>query len=124
VPRDRRRDDDDFDDGDEDDRDERPRRRKREEEGDETGGLIPYKNSKALAAYYIGVFSLIPCLAVVLGPTAVVLGFLGLRYAKEHPKAKGKAHAIVGIVLGGITTLLHVGGVVVLLVAGFLADKR
>jgi hypothetical protein len=105
----RRDDDDDFDD------EPRVRRRDDEEEGDVTGGLIPYKNGKALASYYCGVFSLIPCFGAILGPIAIILGFLGFSYANKHPKAAGKAHAIVGIVLGLLTTLGHLG--VVLLIA-------
>lgn len=88
-PRSRRRDDD----------DDRPRRR-REEEGDATGGLIPYKNPTALAAYYCGVFSLIPGLGCALGPLAIVLGIAGLVKASSHPKARGRAHAITGIIFG------------------------
>ena len=109
---------------DDDDGDERPRRRRDEEDyedpadrrgrrgrGDATGGLIPYKNAKALASYYCGVFALIPCVGLVLGPIAVVLGFMGLAHANKLPESKGKAHAIVGLVLGSIVTLLHLAGV-------------
>lgn len=86
--------------GDDDEDDDRPRRRRnRDDEGDETGGLIPYKNGKALAAYYCGVFSLIPVFGCVLSVIAVVLGVMGIMYANQHPAAKGKAHAITGIVL-------------------------
>ena len=106
-PRARRRsDEDDY----EDPEDRRARRRRGE--GDATGGLIPYKNAKALASYYCGVFALIPCVGLILGPIAVVLGFLGLAHANKLPESKGKAHAIVGIVLGGLVTLAHVGGII------------
>lgn len=102
-----------------DDFDDEPRRRRRddEEEGDVTGGLIPYKNGKALASYYCGVFSLIPCLGAILGPIALILGFLGFSYANKHPKASGKAHAIVGIILGLLTTLGHLGVVLLVIIA-------
>jgi len=36
----------------------------------------------------------------LLGLSAVVLGFLGLKDKRENPMIKGTAHAIVGIVLG------------------------
>ncbi len=108
-PRARRRsDEDDY----EDPEDRRARRRRGE--GDATGGLIPYKNAKALASYYCGVFALIPCVGLILGPIAVVLGFLGLAHANKLPESKGKAHAIVGIVLGVFVTLAHVGGITAL----------
>jgi hypothetical protein len=112
-PRRRRRDD-------EYEEEDRPRRRKRDE-GDATGGLIPYKNGKALAAYYTGVFSLIPCLGAILGPIAVVLGIMGLKYAKKHPIASGQAHAVVGIVLGGLTALGNIGGAIALIVSAALS---
>lgn len=80
-------------------------------QGDALSSLIPYKNSKALTAYYCGVFSLIPCLGLILGPIALIFGISGLRYAKEHPQAKGQAHAVVGIVLGTITTLFNFGAI-------------
>jgi hypothetical protein len=105
-----------------DDYDDRPRRRRRSEEGDATGGLIPYKNAKALTAYYCGVFALIPCVGGVLGVLALIFGFLGLRYAREHPKARGQAHAITGIVLGVVAILLYIVAPVIYL--GVVAATR
>jgi hypothetical protein len=78
--------------------------------------IIPYRNGRALAAYYLGVFALIPCAGLVLGPLALIFGILGLRYVKAHPSAKGTGHAIAGIVLGSLTALFNWGGVVALLV--------
>src|SRR4051794_31631763 len=76
-----------------DDDDPRDRRgRIRRDEGDATGGLIPYKNPKALAAYYCGVFGLISCFLLlgVFGVVPIVLGFLGLKHAKQYPEARGQ----------------------------------
>ncbi len=67
--------------------------------------VIPYKNPKALIAYYLAVFSLIPCAGIPLGIAAVVLGILGLKFAAAHPTARGKVHAWVGIILGGLCAL-------------------
>ena len=61
-------------------------------------GIVPYKNPKALIAYYLGVFSIIPG----LGIAAFILGILGLRYAKANPEAKGVVHAWIGIIVGGL----------------------
>jgi hypothetical protein len=80
--------------------------------------IIPYKNGRALAAYYLGVFSLIPCLGLLLGPAALVLGILGLRFVKANPTAKGTGHALAGIILGGLTTLGNWGVVIVAIVLG------
>jgi DNA-directed RNA polymerase subunit RPC12/RpoP len=66
------------------------------------GGLIPYKNASALWAYYLAIFSLIPVFGIPPGIAAVILGIRGLKFAKVHPEAKGKAHAWIGIILGGI----------------------
>lgn len=81
--------------------------------------LIPYRNGAALAAYYTGVFSLIPILALLLGPIAIVLGVMGLKYAGKHPQAHGRVHAVVGIVLGTLT-LLGNAAFIVLALSGAL----
>jgi len=87
---------------------ERPRRRPVGGESDEPmATIIPYKNAKALIAYYLGVFGLIPCVGSLLGPAALVLGILGLRHVQAYPTAKGTGHAITGIVLGSIEILIY-----------------
>ena len=129
-PRARRRDDDEEeprprrrsreDDEEDEEDDDRPRRRRRRD----TGGLdslIPYNNGMALAAYYCGVFSLIPCLWGTLSILAIVFGFLGLKRAKLHPDSKGKGHSIAGIVLGSITMLL---GLACAIVGVIIAMKK
>src|SRR5262249_41662856 len=73
-----------------------------EGEGDDDGGvstLIPYKNGMALAAYYCGIFGLIPVVGLLLGPLAMLFGMLGLRKALQMPQSKGTGHAIAGIIL-------------------------
>jgi predicted Zn finger-like uncharacterized protein len=89
--------------------------RRRDDGGVST--LIPYRNGRALAAYYCGVFSFIPCLGLILGPIALVLGILGLRFVKAHPSAKGTGHAIAGIICGSITTLGNWGFFLLMVVA-------
>jgi hypothetical protein len=83
-----------------------------DEVDDPLATVIPYRNGRALAAYYLGVFSLIPCLGLILGPLALIFGILGKRYVTQHPTAKGTGHAIAGIVLGSLTMLLNWGGLV------------
>lgn len=75
---------------------------------DTLSSIIPYKNSAALIAYYLGVFSLIPCLGIFLGIAAFILGLIGLKYAKKHPEAKGKVHAWIGIIAGGFFAILYI----------------
>jgi predicted Zn finger-like uncharacterized protein len=98
----------------------RPRRRRRRDDEDDDGNdavstIIPYKNPMALAAYYCGVFGLIPCVGGILGPIALIFGIVGMRAVKRDPRMHGTGHAIAGIVLGGLETLAH------LAVVGFIA---
>ena len=83
---------------------------------DATGGLIPYQNPFALVAYYLGVFSLIPFLGLVLAIPAIVFGILGLRHKRRQPQIKGTAHAWIGIVMGSLFTLLWGGLIVAMIV--------
>ena len=71
------------------------------------GGLIPLKNAHALWAYYLGVFSLVPCFGLPLGIAALVLGIKGLKFARQHPDAKGEVHAWIGIVLGSLCATVN-----------------
>lgn len=90
-----------------------------DEEGDSTGGVIPYKNVPALFAYYLGVFSVIPCFPI--GIIAVVLGIKGLRVAKEKPQVRGQVHAWIGIVAGGFFGLVWLGLTILFAVAAIAA---
>tara|TARA_B100000029_G_scaffold469843_1_gene508081 strand:+ start:1850 stop:2212 length:363 start_codon:yes stop_codon:yes gene_type:complete len=91
-----------------------------QEEGDATGGIIPYKNQPALVAYYLGLFSLLPCIGVVLAIPAFILGIMGLKKRKENPAVKGSVHAWIGIIMGGIFALVW-GGVIVFMTIGAMA---
>lgn len=106
----RRRDDEDErprkaprrDDDEPDDYDDMPagRPRKARKGGDGLARVVPYRNGAALAAYYCGVFGLIPVVGFILGPIAFILGIIGFVKARRDPKARGTGHAIAGIVLG------------------------
>lgn len=80
--------------------------------------FIPYKNGLALAAYYIGLGSILT--GALLGIPAIVLGILGIKRANKFPASRGKAHAWVGIILGTLTTLATIA----LFVLIFLAASR
>jgi len=75
-------------------------------EGDSTGGLIPYKNPHALIAYYLGLFSLAPCIGLPLGIGGLVLGIIGLKKRRENPIIKGSVHAWIGIIMGGTMAVI------------------
>lgn len=88
-------------------------------QGDSTGGIIPYKNPKALIAYYLGILSGLPLIGLPLGIAAFVLGIMGLKDRKRNPAIKGSIHAGIGIGCGLIFTLLW-GAVIVLLIVGLV----
>lgn len=94
-----------------------------QEEGDGTGGLIPYKNPKALLAYYLGIFALFPIIGIPLGIASITLGIMGLKERKRRPIIKGSVHAWIGIVLGTFSVVLY-GLMVVAMVAALVAGKR
>ena len=76
------------------------------------GAMIPDKNPSALTSYYLGIFSILPCLAIPMGIAAVVLGLKGLKLVKERPEVRGRTHAWVGIIAGGLFALINIGAVV------------
>ncbi|MCH1496985.1 MAG: hypothetical protein L7U72_17320 [Rubripirellula sp.] len=81
---------------------------------DGTGGVIPYKNPSALVAYYLGIFSFLPFIGLILAVPAFILGVLGLMARKRNPAVRGSVHAWIGIILGGIFSLVW-GGLVLFL---------
>ena len=87
--------------------------------GDGTGGVIPYRNPSALIAYYLGLFSFIPVIGLILAVPAFVLGIMGLIAKKRNPVVRGSIHAWVGIIMGGIFSLVWGGSLCVLLLRGF-----
>ncbi len=56
----------------------------------------------AIASGYVGLFSLALCF---LGPVAILLGVLGVRQIRNNPKMHGMYRAIIGIVLGAISSV-------------------
>lgn len=88
---------------------------------DATGGFIPYKNPKALIAYYLGIASGLPLIGLPFGLAAFVLGILGLRDRKRKPAIKGSVHAWIGIGCGGIFALLWGVALIGLIASAFVA---
>jgi len=87
------------------------------------GGLIPYKNSAALIAYYLAVFSLIPCVGLFLGIAAVILGIKGLKFYEKNPQAGGKVHAWIGIILGGLISVIYAIVIIILIFANITGGR-
>jgi hypothetical protein len=92
------------------------------EEGDSTGGIIPYKNPKALLAYYLGILSGLPLIGLPIGIAAFILGVLGLRARRANPIIKGSIHAGIGIGCGCFFSLFW-SLVIVFIAIGILSDK-
>jgi hypothetical protein len=61
---------------------------------------------------------------LALGPAALILGILGVRYSKQHPTAGGLGHAISGIVMGTLTTLANYGVILFAIVAALLERRH
>ena len=91
-------------------------------QGDATGGIIPYKNPKALIAYYLGILSGLPLIGFPLGIAAFVLGILGLRDRRRNPVIKGSVHAGIGIGCGGLFALLW-GAIIVIGIVALIQSK-
>ena len=83
------------------------------------GGLIPYRNSNALISYYVGLFSFFPFVGLIMGIVAIVLGVRGLKLAGAQPEVKGKTHAWVGIILGGLFGAMNLAMVIFFISVAF-----
>ncbi len=65
--------------------------------------ILPIGHSPfAIAAGYLGLFSLVCC---PLGPIAFILAILGIIQIQKNPRLSGMGRCVVGIVLGGIGSL-------------------
>jgi len=79
------------------------------------GSAMPEKNTPALISYYMGLFSLIPCLGLLLGLPAFIAGIVGLLIQRKNPQAKGGVHAWTGIIAGAITFLLNLAIIILII---------
>jgi hypothetical protein len=55
---------------------------------------------------------------------AVWCGILGLRRAREHPEAKGKVHAWIGIIVGNIFGLLYLALTMMVVFGSVMSARR
>jgi hypothetical protein len=85
--------------------------------------FVPYKNGYAIAAYYLGIFAFIPAIGILLGIPAFILGLKGRKLAVQHPEARGKVHAWVGIIMGGVFGIGQLLLLVFILVGVFVARR-
>ena len=78
--------------------------------------FIPARNPSALTGYYLGVFSMIPGLGLVLGPLAIVAGRRARAALAQKPSIGGGGHATAAIVLGWLGIVVSVASCFVLVV--------
>lgn len=83
--------------------------------------LVPHRNRAALTAYYLAIFSLIPGVALVLGPFAFVLGIQGLCQSTVDPRVRGGYHAMFSIALALVTTVVNWSALVTVGMIWFVA---
>lgn len=76
--------------------------------GEAATALTAAANEAASTALYLGIGSLIPCLAIGLGPAAVVVGRRALAAARQTPQRTGETQATIGMILGGGCFLLNI----------------
>ena len=89
--------------------------------GDPVSVIVPYKNPKALIAYYLAIAGGLPLIGLPFAIVAFVLGCLGLRDRKRKPEIRGAVHAWIGIGCGGLFSLLWMV-LVILVVVGLAAQ--
>jgi hypothetical protein len=80
--------------------------------------LMPVgRAGSAIAAGYLGLLALFPVVGLVFGLLAVITGWVALRTIRQKPHLLGRGRAIFGIVVGGLSVVLHVVVLVCLLFA-------
>lgn len=69
--------------------------------------LIPAGNPKALAAYYLGLACLFPCIGILVVPFVFFLAKKGMDLYRQHPSVRGKGHAIAGFVFASLGLVIN-----------------
>lgn len=72
--------------------------------------FLPPGNPNARRAYLCAVVGIVPPLGLLLGPFALVFGYLGFRFAKTDPESRGLGHAFLSMILGLLETIFGVLG--------------
>lgn len=74
------------------------------DEGLSPFGWLPLSNPRALVAYYLGVFAMVPVLGLPLAAAAIWQGLDGLG---DSALREGRGHSRAGIALGGLSLAVH-----------------
>jgi uncharacterized protein YqgC (DUF456 family) len=78
--------------------------------------IIPTRNPTSIAGYYLGVFSLIPVLGLILTLPAFICGIIAIQKVSANPEVAGKGHAITAIVLSLVQPII----LIILIIFGSL----
>ena len=95
------------------------RRRKRSSPSTTDRMLLPVgRPFSAIAAGYCGLIGIMPLLGLPFAIGGVCFGFYALQVIKKDPELSGSGRAWFGIVMGGLMTLVSLGGLVAILASG------
>jgi len=65
-------------------------------------------NKMAIWSLVLGALSMFQCCQIILGPLAIILGFVALSNIKANPAQRGSGFAIAGIIMGAIGLLIGI----------------
>jgi len=94
-----------------------PTARRKNDRSEIPVSFLPEGNPTACKAYICAVIGLIPGLGLLFGPPAIILGFLGRRAALKDEHHRGKGHAYVSRLVGGVELVCNLAGAIVLATA-------
>lgn len=81
--------------------------------------LMPVGRSGwAIAAGYLGLLALFPVLGLAAGIGAIITGIIALRELDQKRRLRGRGRAIFGIIVGGLSVVVHLIAIIGILVAG------
>jgi len=90
------------------------RNRKRPDRSELPSSFLPERNPPARKAYIFAIAGIIPVLGMLLGPPAILFGWLGIKKAKTIEDRNGYGHAIVSILLGVLETISNAIGLLLI----------
>ena len=65
-------------------------------------------NQMAIWSMVCGALGMFQCCQIILGPLAIILGFIALSNIKANPNQRGSGFAIAGIIMGVIGLLIGI----------------
>jgi hypothetical protein len=89
----------------------------------DSGSGDEVKTGLAWTAYRCSVYGMIPLVGLVMGPIALVLGFIAWKRGEVIDKGRGIGPARAGMMLGGLVALTNWLGVALMLY-GLFSERR